>query len=207
MKAVKEIWKPILYNGKKSNVPYRVSNFGNIAILDGTKLIAKKYAPTKKGARIRMRFGNNDLSIALSKIVATAFIPKKNSKQKFVICKDYNYSNCMVANLKWATPEEHRNFVKSSPNNVKARLKKNYDKKKKGLVLKTKEVIALKEQIWAKKRKKSLKELAAKYRVSEMQIYRIKRGEIWFHVKVKNEPDTLKYLSYIKHKSSKKNKR
>jgi hypothetical protein len=186
MKAVKEIWKPVLFNGKKSNVPYRVSNFGNIAILEGKKLVAKKYAATK--------------------IVATAFIPKKNNKQKFVICKDYNYSNCAVPNLKWATPEEHRNFIKNSPNNVKARLKKNYDKKKKGLVLKTKEVIALKEQIWAKKRKKSLKELASKYGVSEMQIYRIKRGEIWFHVKVKNEPDTLKYLSYIKHKSSKKNK-
>jgi hypothetical protein len=206
MKAVKEIWKPVLFNGKKSNVPYRVSNFGNIAILEGKKLVAKKYAATKKGTRIRMRFGGNDLSIALSKIVATAFIPKKNNKQKFVICKDYNYSNCAVPNLKWATPEEHRNFIKNSPNNVKARLKKNYDKKKKGLVLKTKEVIALKEQIWAKKRKKSLKELASKYGVSEMQIYRIKRGEIWFHVKVKNEPDTLKYLSYIKHKSSKKNK-
>lgn len=134
MKTIKETWKPIKLNGKISNVPYMVSNYGNIAIVENKIKKLKKYKPNKKGIRLRIRFGNKDLSIALAKIVATAFIPKKNNKQNSVICKDFNYSNCKVSNLKWATSKEHREYVKNSPNNKKARLTKNYDNKKSGLV-------------------------------------------------------------------------
>jgi hypothetical protein len=54
-----------------------------------------------------------------------------------------------------------------------------------------------------KDQKSEAKQIAEKFGVSEMQIYRIKRGEIWFHIKTKNEPDTKKYLSYLKNKSKK----
>jgi hypothetical protein len=203
MKTIKETWKPIKQNGKISNVPYMVSSLGNIAVIENKVKKIKKYKSNKKGIRLRIRFGNKDLSISLAKIVATAFITKKNNKQNSVICKDYNYSNCKVSNLQWATLDEHRTHVKNSPNNKKARLTKNYDNKKSGLILKTKDVIKLKELIWSDKRKLSFKQLAEKFGVSEMQIYRIKRGEIWFHIKAKNEPDSKKYLNYLKNKSKK----
>ena len=47
--------------------------------------------------------------------------------------------------------------------------------------------------IWDPKRKMSFKKIAEKFGVSEMQIYRIKSGEFWYHIKVDNEPVHPKY--------------
>ena len=82
MKTIKELWKPIKLNGKTSNVPYMVSNLGNIAITENKVKKLKKYKPNKKGIRLRIRFGSKDVSISLAKIVATAFIPKKKQQTK-----------------------------------------------------------------------------------------------------------------------------
>ena len=50
-------------------------------------------------------------------------------------------------------------------------------------------MVNVKKLIWDPKRKLTYKQIAQKYKVSEMQIYRIKSGELWFHVKVDNEPE------------------
>jgi len=52
--------------------------------------------------------------------------------------------------------------------------------------------------IWDPKRKLSLKKIAEKFGVSEMQIYRIKTGQFWFHVRVENEPLHPKYKQNLK---------
>jgi hypothetical protein len=78
-------------------------------------------------------------------------------------------------------------------------------------VLTEKTVAQLKQQIWDPKRKLSFKKLAEKYGVSEMQIYRIKSGEFWYHVKVENEPVHAKYkqnlsnIAYHEKKDKKEN--
>ena len=62
--------------------------------------------------------------------------------------------------------------------------------------------------IWDPKRKLSYKQIAEKFGVSEMQIYRIKTGQFWYHVRVENEPVHPKYkqnLSNIEYQEKKAN--
>ena len=66
-------------------------------------------------------------------------------------------------------------------------------KSKHAKVLDEKTVRELKSMIWDPKRKLSLKGIAARFGVSEMQIYRIKNGEFWFHIHVEHEPLHAKY--------------
>jgi len=60
-------------------------------------------------------------------------------------------------------------------------------------VLDEKSATSLKKMIWDPKRKLSYKQLAEKFGVSEMQIYRIKTGQFWYHIRVANEPLHPKY--------------
>ena len=64
----------------------------------------------------------------------------------------------------------------------------------------------MKEELFDPKRKRTLKKIAAAYGVSEMNVYRIKSGEFWYKIKVKNEPDNKKYLEYLKMKKNAKKK-
>ena len=85
-----------------------------------------------------------------------------------------------------------------SPKSILAREKKAITKSTHSKVLNEKSVASLKKMIWDPKRKLSFKQLAEKYGVSEMQIYRIKTGEFWYHVKVDNEPLHAKYKQNLK---------
>ena len=59
-------------------------------------------------------------------------------------------------------------------------------------------VIELKKMIWDPKRTLSYAQLAKNFGVSQMQIYRIKSCEIWFHIKVGNEPLSDRYTQNLK---------
>jgi predicted DNA-binding protein YlxM (UPF0122 family) len=105
--------------------------------------------------------------------------------------------------------DEHRAHTTQSPNSIRAREKRAIVKSAHSKLLTEKTVTKLKEMIWDPKRKKSFKEIAKKFGVSEMQIYRIKSGEFWYHVKVDNEPIHAKYkknlnnIAYLEKKSKK----
>ena len=95
--------------------------------------------------------------------------------------------------MKWATRQEHRVHTAQSPRSILARDRKAITESTHAKVLTEKRVIALKRKIWDPKRKVSYKTLAEEFGVSEMQIYRIKSGEFWYHLKVENEPIHAKY--------------
>jgi DNA-binding phage protein len=52
-----------------------------------------------------------------------------------------------------------------------------------GLKLNLAKVKKIKEMIGSKKRTMKMSQIADKFGISEMQLYRIKRGENWGHVK------------------------
>lgn len=89
--------------------------------------------------------------------------------------------------------DEHRAHTTNSPASILSRKRKAITKSTHSKVLNEKSVRELKTKIWDPKRKLSFKQLAEKYGVSEMQIYRIKSGEFWYHIKVENEPVHAKY--------------
>ena len=175
-----------------------ISNHGHFGVQLNGKVELRTFKPTAGNYRYNTRQNGKNKAIFLYKEVAIAFLKKPSPKYKFVIHKDHDYLNNHVYNLKWATHDEHRAHTAMSPKSILAREKKAITKSTHSKVLNEKSVASLKKMIWDPKRKLSFKQLAEKYGVSEMQIYRIKTGEFWYHVKVDNEPLHAKYKQNLK---------
>lgn len=208
----KEIWKPVLIEGKKPNVPYMISNHGRFGVKAEGKVEVRSFKPTAGIYRFNTRQGGRNKAIFLYKEVARAFLRKPSPKHNFIIHKDHNYLNDHIDNLKWATREEHRRHTTNSPRSVLARQRKAITESRHSKVLDEKRVTALKKMIWDPNRKLSYKQLALKFGVSEMQIYRIKTGEFWYHIRVEHEPlhakhkqnlSNIAYHDKLKQKSAK----
>ncbi|MEO8760407.1 MAG: NUMOD4 domain-containing protein [Bacteroidia bacterium] len=184
---VGEKWKEFL-NKKHLKFKYAVSNFGRLIsftdkIEDGRLLkgsIADGYPTfsyvTKKG---------KGKVLFIRKIVAENFLPEKKEDQEFVLLLDFNRKNNLVSNLKWATRAEMLLHYKKSPAVIQAQknlqqLHRDNDGKK----LTTTQVMHLKKMIFNPNRKTRLSLIAKQFGISEMQLYRIKSGENWGHVKV-----------------------
>lgn len=193
MSNKKEIWKAISIDGKKPTVPYMISNHGRFGVMVEGKVEIRQFKATAGNYRYNTRQKGKNKAIFLSREVAKHFLNKPSSKHKFIIHKDHNYLNDHADNLRWSTNEEHRAHTTQSPRSLLSRQKKAITKSTHSKVFSEKDVIALKKMIWDPKRKLSFSKIAAKFGVSEMQIYRIKSGEFWYHVKVDNEPEHKKY--------------
>jgi anti-sigma28 factor (negative regulator of flagellin synthesis) len=193
MSSKKEIWKPITIDGRKPTVPYMISNHGRFGVSVNGKIEVRQFKPTAGNYRYNTRQQGKNKAIFLYKEVAKAFLKKPSSKHAFIIHKDHNYLNDHVDNLKWATQDEHRTHTAFSPRSIQARERKAISTSVHSKVLNERKVAALKKMIWDPKRKLSFKKIAEKFGVSEMQIYRIKTGEFWYHVRVENEPLHAKY--------------
>jgi len=187
MKTIKflddEKWKKISFHkGKDSS--YAISNYGRLVrykknihegfLVKGSKQEGYpiwKYSWFKKGIRLNG-------SKLFHHIVAAAFLPKKKSKQVAIIHLNFIKSDNRAINLKWATQEEVTKHNKNNPAVKKAIRNRIYNTQHYKLT--EKQVLSIKKLL---KENKTLKELALKYQVSDMQIYRIKKGENWAHLK------------------------
>jgi hypothetical protein len=123
------------------------------------------------------------------RLVAEYFLPKTSDEQVYVLHLDRKRDNDRIENLKWATKAEQLEHSKKSPY-VKAALKKQVYLLKKyreqGITgkLTSTQVMRLKKKLLDPDRKTRLKMLARQFGVTEMQLYRIKSGENWGHIKV-----------------------
>lgn len=115
----------------------------------------------------------------IHKLVAQKFLKKPSSKHIYIVHIDYNKENNAVSNLKWVTKEEWITHQGRNPK-VKA-ARKVLVNSHKGIKLNDKDVIKIKKALASKKR---ASDLAIQFNVSEMAIYRIKRGENWSHIKI-----------------------
>ncbi|HEX2606844.1 MAG TPA: NUMOD4 domain-containing protein, partial [Flavisolibacter sp.] len=113
--------------------------------------------------------------------LARLFLTKPSPKFKFVIHKNHDKLDNNIKNLKWATLEEMIEHQQSSP--AKIAYKKKQATREVGLKLTAAQVKKIKEQLNNKNRRLTIKQLADKYEVSEMTMYRIKSGENWGRVK------------------------
>ncbi|MGZ3898851.1 MAG: hypothetical protein ACXVNM_02560 [Bacteroidia bacterium] len=195
MAKKKEIWKLVSFKGKKPSVKYAVSNLGRFGVMLDKKgsVEVRTFKPQNGGHRYNYKVNGKSKALFVYKEVANAFVRKPSPKHNMVIRLDHNYLNDAADNLKWVTPAEHRKHVTFSPNAVKSRKKKAITVSSTAKVFDEKKALEVKKLIWDPKRKLTFKQIAKKYKVSEMQIYRIKSGELWFHVKANNEPENKKY--------------
>ena len=180
-----EKWKDIPGHESKESVWYKyaISNYGRVikynnALEDGFLLRLSR----EGGYPIwRKRLNGKYFAVLIHRLVAKYFLPKPLSKQKFIIHIDHDKENNRYSNLKWATQEQVTKHNRNNPR-VKAFLRERklnhnvtWSKLTEARVIKIKQLL---------QQKKTLKEIASRFNVSDMQIHRIKTGENWGHVKV-----------------------
>src|SRR5947209_8628466 len=179
-----EVWKPLLFKGSKElrNL-YAVSSLGRIAsfktdILKDGKLLNGSLTTGYRTLNLH-RPGHKG-TLYIHRELAKLFIKKPTPRHKYVIHKNHNKLDNSIKNLKWATVEEMIEHQQGSP--AKIAYKKKQATRETGLKLTATKVRKIKDVLNSKNRRLTIKQLAERYKVSEMTMYRIKSGENWARV-------------------------
>lgn len=184
-KSPGEIWKPLQFSGwKQLRKRYAVSNYGKIAsyasdiYADGQILSGSL---TTGYRSLNLHRPDNKSTLYIHREIARLFCNKPSPKHRYVIHVNHNKTDNRASNLKWATLSEVSSHQQKSP--AKIAYKKIQANRSSGLKLNINQVSAIKKAITDPKRKLTYRQLAEKYAVSEMTLYRIKSGENWARVK------------------------
>ena len=180
-----EQWKEIEIvdqgDAKSRRRKYAISNYGRVVSytndMESGKLLKcgliQGYEVLSIGHKIKT-------SRCVHKLVAHYFLPEPKPDQTCVIHYDFDKLNNSMKNLQWATREEMFQHQDHNPRVQYAR--KNHPRRSKGPKLTVDQVKRLKKAIHNPDRKRTLKQIAQRYGISEMQLYRIKAGKDWAHV-------------------------
>jgi len=164
---------------------YAVSNHGRL--ISYTKIFkdGDLLAGTSIGGYITLKVkpDGKDKTIYVHKVVAQNFSKKASPKHKNVIHLNHNKKDNKSSNLKFVTDDEMYKHHRQSPL-IKKHLNSLLTKTgtAKGLKLNVGKVKEIKKMLRDKKGY-TLKAIAKKFRVSDMQVFRIKSGENWASVK------------------------
>jgi hypothetical protein len=180
-----EIWKQLQFSGSNGlRKKYAISNHGRsasyiVSVMEDGVLLNGSLTSGYRTLNLHVEKGGG--TIYIHREVAKLFCNKKSPKQKFVIHLNHKKADNSYKNLRWATAEDVAAHQQKSP--LKIAYKKQQATKAVGLKLTLTQVKAIKEMVNNPKRKLTYKQLAEKYKVSEMTLYRIKSGENWGKVK------------------------
>lgn len=176
-----EIWKQIHFQGSKMlRRKYAVSSYGRAAsysedVLSDGKLLSGSLTSGYRTLNLHLEIGNG--TIYIHREVAKLFCTRTNPRQRIVIHKNHLKADNHFKNLTWASPAEASLHQQASPQKIA--YKQRQSSRSKGLKLSLAQVKLIKEAIANPKRKLTYKQMAEKYSVSEMTLYRIKSGENW----------------------------
>lgn len=153
-----------------------------------TALRAERDLMIQKRKKMNLRIDKKrciHVAILKHKAVAELFLdPPEDQNKKFLIHKDFDKENNYMDNLAWASQEELNTRAKRHPKNVLYAFKKQFMDLKPvtgNAKLSEAEVLAIKKRL---KKGDTLRKLARRFHVTDMQIHRIKTGENWGHVKL-----------------------
>ena len=180
-----EVWKQVLFSGHKQlRKKYAVSSHGRAASFsvdverDG-KLLNGSLTSGYRTLNLHVQGGNG--TIYIHREVARLFCKKPAPKYKYVIHLNHKKKDNHFKNLRWATLDTVSSHQQNSPEKIA--YKKRQANKTVGLKLNATQVKTIKAIINDPKRRITYKQLAAKYKVSEMTLYRIRSGENWGRIK------------------------
>jgi len=114
----------------------------------------------------------------IHRLVAEYFCSRKSPKHTVVGHLDYNKTNNKASNLKWMTPEENYRHQQSSPFVIAEKKDRVtlYKDHPRGAKLTVEKVAELKRLL---NEGKKIKTLVKKFKITDTQVLRIKRGENW----------------------------
>lgn len=176
-----EEWKRVELDEKISeDYQFEVSNYGRIKRIRKDRV--NEFATLGKiegyfSVGVKQKTGKST-NLYVHRLVAQTFLKPETEKHKFVIHLDHDKLNNKTFNLKWATQMEVRRHLEKNPNWNKNKGSITYSK------LTETQVRRLKMKIFDPNRKTRFKILAKQFGISEMQLYRIKIGVHWGHIKV-----------------------
>jgi len=176
-----ELWKPYKEEHWSDDDEYLVSNYGRVKKkkiydenwrLSPTSLVSeyKSFGIKKKGKL-------KSSASYVHRLVALLFLEKKEN-EKFVIHLDFDKENNLASNLKWVTKSALFLHHKKNPKKIARIGKITYSKLSEGRVR------LIKKKLFDPNRRTRMKMIAKQFGISEMQLYRIKSGENWGHVKI-----------------------
>jgi len=200
-----ERWKEIALKELPFKKSYYISNKGRVmsSISDSEKRILKtKFI--KGFEAFSLRCYNTSYTFFVHKLVAENFCKKRERSAEFVIHLDYNRRNNLSDNLKWVSRKMMQTHQENNPLSLSREKQNVLNSGKYGKTLNAERVKKLKKELFNPQRSITFSQLAKEYGISEMTLYRIKRGEIWYAIKIKQEPKTKNYKTFKKVKKQHK---
>ncbi len=177
---IHEEWKDFNLNDCDPKLmAYKISNYGNVQIKTKTQTQFRNLTKFAYATRFKMFFykkiGNKTASFYVHRAVAILFI-ENNENKKYVIHLDHDPLNNSIINLQWVNRVE---LVKHQHKNPKKQTKKGYK-------LNEGRVRLIKKKLANPNNKTRIKMIAKQFGISPMQVWRIKSGENWSHVKIED---------------------
>ncbi|HVZ55057.1 MAG TPA: hypothetical protein VG870_00240 [Chitinophagaceae bacterium] len=178
-----EKWKTLPDHKTAYGEQYAISSHGRLVkfrekLADGILLRGSM----QEGYPIwRTRKNGENYAILLHRLVAKHFLPKPTRKQTTIIHVNYKKTDNHYKNLKWATPEEVTAHANGSPAVKKARKRLQDNPALANNAKLTAEKVRQIKKLLAQQ--KTLKYIATRFGVSDMQVHRIKTGENWGKIK------------------------
>ena len=146
-------------------------------IVENKKLLKKNETNYTKSYKQKEQKRKRFYGSLTHRLVATFFLPTPKNDKNLVAHIDYNKLNNHHSNLKWMTREENTAHQRNSPYVIKSKASV-FEKptRRTNTKLTVNQVMILKKRL---NEDTPLSQLAKRYKVSETQILRIKRGENW----------------------------
>jgi hypothetical protein len=190
-----EEWRELVYENKYK-VNYAISSYGRLVSYTDSIKTGRLLKPGEvKGFKVFKRFstinGKRKVeSFFVHKKVAEFFLPPKREDQTFVIHLNFVKDDNRSLNLKWASKKEMEAHQSLNPKVIECREKLHHFNRTspKGYKLTEEKVRVIKRKLLDPNRKTKIRILARQFGVTEMQLYRIKKGENWGHVHVDIPP-------------------
>lgn len=159
---------------------YAISNFGRVVAFWEThdNGYFLRYSYIKNYPGIQLRKNGSSKGFLVHRLVAEHFCEKPSGSHKFVIHLDHKKENNYYRNLKWATKAEKDVHMVKDPNYKQSKA----EFSGRGQKLTTERVKLIKKKLAEGKTR--MKILSKQFGISEMQLYRIKSGQNWAHVKI-----------------------
>ncbi|MFK5958988.1 MAG: HNH endonuclease [Lutibacter sp.] len=171
-----ELWLPYRLDSWSEEDELLISNYGRIKrkkVYDDTWELSKyAYVSGYVSFWIKKKDKKRTSSSYAHRAVASLFVSKRED-QKFVIHLDFDKTNNVASNLKWANRVELNAHNKKNPVHKKRVGKRTYSKLSEGRVR------MIKRKINDPNRRTRMRLIAKQFGISEMQLYRIKSGENW----------------------------
>lgn len=183
-KLAGEVWKPLIFSGwRQLRNRYAVSNQGRIAsykddIIKTGKVLSGSLTTGYRTLNLH-RPGNKG-TLYIHREMAQLFLAKPSPHHRYVIHRNHYKLDNSLKNLRWATLEQMIAHQQESP--AKKAYKEKQANRTAGLKLTSSQVKTIKNIFRQKERKVTIRQLANRYNVSEMTMYRIKSGENWARI-------------------------